>query len=520
MEINKNLALFREFLKQKHKYAIIYANQTNQFSEKNYRKKAYTIKSDLAHDFDKDEYLYIPVNLGRAITRIFKDYVIGMWFSVDFWNDEKNDKFVELADKVELKLILDEAISGQSAIWYSIVRVRKDPFEELPRVEFIPLPNYCANMQWLWIGDKFEDIKEHFIFSVQKDENGKRYMYVDRYEKLAPMVWADWKVVKGWKGYYWEKWEYNKDFVFKNRVEEWVEEYLEDLPLFIFNNDLTNPNVVDEQDVKVIQQRGFVWEIPRYFNQSDYVDLADLFQEINDRWSQISVEMIKNLTSKMSVPAWFKDAINAQKLRQKKDWKEFVDNPDFLIHNPGEQPAQYITKDAEYLNMTLDKYIPMVLKYIWFVAGIPSALVYNAVFWWNAPVWTTDKEWQVFFSRIDSKQQRIYSQLQRMFVLLMKYLWETVELPTIRFKRPAVYDINERTMTAVQQINAGILSKESAIAYIRWYDEVEVQEELDRINQQEKDAYAKYQAITKQEENEEEENSLNNNEENNEHTTE
>ena len=26
---------------------------------KNYRKKAFTIKSDLAHDFDKDEYLYI-----------------------------------------------------------------------------------------------------------------------------------------------------------------------------------------------------------------------------------------------------------------------------------------------------------------------------------------------------------------------------------------------------------------------------------------------------------------------------
>ena len=79
----------------------------------------------------------------------------------------------------------------------------------------------------------------------------------------------------------------------------------------------------------------------------------------------------------------------------------------------------------------------------------------------------------------------------------MKYLWEEVEYPTIRFKRPAVYDINERTMTAVQQLNAGILSKESAIAYIRWYDEVEVQEELDRINNQEKDAYAKYQANNK-----------------------
>jgi len=494
MEINKNLSLFREFLKTKHKYAIIYANQVSKFSEKDYRKKAFTIKSDLAHDFDKDEYLYIPVNLGRAITRIFKDYVIGMGFAVDFWNDDKNEKFVELGDKINLKLILDEAITNQSSIGYSIVRVRKvlKNWKEMPRLEYIPLPNYMANMQGLGIGDEFEDIKEHFIFSVQKDENGKRYMYVDRYEKVD----------NGWMWYYGEKREYNKDFVFKNRVAEGVEESLEDLPLFIFNNDLTNPNVVDEMDTRVIQQKWFVGEIPRYFNQSDYVDLADLFQEINDRGSQISVEMIKNLTSKMSVPAWFKDAINAQKLR--KD-KQFADNPDFLIHNPWETPAQYIVKDANYLNMTIDKYIPMLLKFIGFVAWIPSALLYNAIFGGNAPVGTSDKERQVFYSRVESKQDRIYNSLQRMFVLLMKYLGEAVEYPTIRFKKPAVYDISERTNTAVLQMNAWIMSKESAIAYTMGYDEAEVQDELDRIAEEEKNAYAKYDSKSFLEDNEENE---------------
>ena len=497
MELNKNLALFREFIKLKHKYAVIFANQTNQFSEKNYRKKAFTIKSDLAHDFDKDEYLYIPVNLWRAITRIFKDYVIWMWMSVDFWKEEDNKDFVELSDKIKLKLVLDEAINNQSAIWYWIVRVRKiiKNWEEIPRLEYIPLPNYCADMSWMWIGDEFEDIKEHYIFSIQKDDKWGKYMYVDRYEKLD-----DW--TRMW--YYWEKWNYNRDFVFKDKIADGVEEKLEDLPLFIFNNDLTNPNVVDELDNRIQQTKWFVWEIPRYFNQSDYVDLADLFQEINDRWSQISVEMIKNLTSKMSVPAWFKDAINAQNLRKKNQDKYFAENPDFLIHNPWETPAQYITKDAEYLNMTIDKYIPMQLKFIWFVAGIPSALLYNAIYWWNAPVWTTDKERQIFYSRVESKQQRIYNSLQRMFVLLMKYLWKDVEYPTIRFKKPAVYDIAERTNTAIQQMNAGIMSKESAISYTMWYDEVEVQEELDRIDKQEREAYARYETKTFLENNEEE----------------
>jgi hypothetical protein len=38
-------------------------------------------------------------------------------------------------------------------------------------------------MKDLGIGDNFHDIKEHFVYSVQKDENDNKYFYVDRYEK-------------------------------------------------------------------------------------------------------------------------------------------------------------------------------------------------------------------------------------------------------------------------------------------------------------------------------------------------
>jgi hypothetical protein len=53
-----------------------------------------------------------------------------------------------------------------------------------PRVEVIPVTNYCANMSGLMIGDGFEDIKEHLVFSVVKQELG-RVFYVDRYEKTT-----------------------------------------------------------------------------------------------------------------------------------------------------------------------------------------------------------------------------------------------------------------------------------------------------------------------------------------------
>jgi hypothetical protein len=59
----KNLEIFRNFIKSKYKFAQIYANQISPFAERNFRKKTFAIKSDLAHDFEKDNVLYIPVNL-------------------------------------------------------------------------------------------------------------------------------------------------------------------------------------------------------------------------------------------------------------------------------------------------------------------------------------------------------------------------------------------------------------------------------------------------------------------------
>lgn len=503
----KDLTLFREYVKKKYKYASIYANSVSKFAEKSVRWKVFKIKSDLAHDFDKDEFLYIPVNMGRAITRIFKDYVIGMWYDVDFWKEEANQKFVEISDKIHLQNTLDTAIETQSSIWYSILRVRK--INDKTRVELIPLPNYLASMKDLSIWDSFEDIKEHFVYSVQRDENDNKYFYVDRYEKQDNGTYI---------GYYWEKREYNPNYILNNRLAEWVEERLDTLPLFLFNNDLDNPhsietedNVIGNNQRNIINTSDYVWDIPRYFNQSDYVDLADLFQEINDRWSQISVEFIKNLTSKLSVPAGFKDSLTAQALRKKPEERKFIENPDFITHNAWETPATYIQKNADYLRVSIDNYIPYLMKIVGFISTIPSSLLTNAIFGWNNPVGTTEKEFQPFYSRIEAKQQRIYSELQRMFQLIMLNEWIRVELPTIKFKKPATYDINARTNTAVMQLNAWIMSKASAIAYTMGYDSQEVEEELKKIDEETANAYSRDSSFL---EKFKEEENLDNNEQN------
>lgn len=493
--------MFREFVKTKYKYAQIFSNQVSTFAERDFRSNVFKIKSDLAHDFDKDEVLYIPVNLWRAITRAYTDYVIWMWYNVDFWSDEYNTALTEIDDWIRLQKKLNNTIDIQWSIGYSVVRVRKRENEKLPRMEIIPVNNYCANMDWLSIGDEFEDIKEHFVFSVVDEWFWKKYFYVDRYEKNENG--------EGWTGYYWEKWKYTADFILKERFEEWTEEPLKRLPLFLFNNDLMNIHVVEEDGVKL--KRNYYGDIPRYFNQSDYVDLADLLQEINDRGSQISVEFIKNLKSKLSVPVWFASAQTAKILRKKnKGEDEYAENPDYLVHNPWETPAQYITKDASYITASINEYLPYLLKMISVVSGVPASMLWSSIYsWGNNPVGTTEKERQVFYSRVESKQLEIYSPLQKLFRLLVElYTWkEIAELPTIKFKKPTAYDISERTNIVVTQMNAWIMSKESAMAFCMWYDDAEVEQEMEKINNEEKDSYAKYQATfqAKKEEEKEEE---------------
>jgi hypothetical protein len=119
MENNINLSPFREFIKQNYKYALIYANGVSNFAANTFRGEAFKIKSDLAHDVEKDELLYIPVNIGRVITRIFTDYVIALGFNVDFQKGKEiNDAFVTISDEVELALKLIGATNNQSSIGY------------------------------------------------------------------------------------------------------------------------------------------------------------------------------------------------------------------------------------------------------------------------------------------------------------------------------------------------------------------------------------------------------------------
>lgn len=350
-------------------------------------------------------------------------------------------------------------------------------------MEVIPITNYMATMQWMSIGDDFYDINEHIVFSIVTMGDDTVF-HVDRYMKEA----------SGWRWYYGELYKYNDGFLLNEQIgAAKEEEELDDLPLFLFNNDLTNHHTISSDPKK-----NDTNSIERYFNQSDYVDLADLFQELNDRGSQISLEFIKNLTSKLSVPMSFKENSTAKSLRKdKKSQKDtrFADktaNVDYISHAPGEQPARYIEKDIWHLSISIQDYIPMILRFISSISCIPqSMLLYDAV-GASAPVGTTEKEFDAFYSRVSEKQQNIYPSLQRLMKAIMIYAGHDIkDLPTIKFAKVETRDVGKKTEIAESQMSMGIMSKESAMQYAMGYDQDEVTKELEKIKDETTDAYAR-----------------------------
>jgi hypothetical protein len=342
-------------------------------------------------------------------------------------------------------------------------------------------------MNGLTIGDSFEDIKEHFIFSVITDSQSPNdnKLYVDRYAKENGQR----------KGYFGEIYAYDINWNFTNKIEEAKsEEVLSKLPIFLFNNDLENPHMVTKD-----KNTDRIGNIPRYFNQSDYVDLASLFEEINDRTSQISIEFIKNLTSIMSVPASYAGTKGANALKpnwdtEKKEStriKKLTEKPDYIIHEGGEQPATYIVKDSSYINTAIKEYLPLLFRLVSSVSSVPTVFLGLDALIGSNPVGTTEKEFEGFYSRVSKKQNMIYTTLQAMFVCMLEFATGSTitTYPTIKFPKVEIFNIEKNTRIAEQQMNMGIMSKKSAIKFTMGMDEEEAKKELDTVDEEMIDQY-------------------------------
>lgn len=464
----------------------MYENKQSSFTDW-FRQKVFKIKAFLSWDKFKDEILYMCLNYPRLISHRFADYEIGWWFEVKYKNLDDTNKVIERKDFYNIQNKVYRTIVGKSQVGYSVVRILN--VDWVPKFQRIPVEYYSVNVSWLSIGSDWEDIKEHNIISVEKVRNGSKNTYdwfthIDNY-------------IKNWTkriGTY-SKFLFDPKFEFKatDLVKLKWSETLDYLPIFVFNNDIINDWLVDLKTIK--NDPKSVGSYGRYFAESDYVDVADILQDINDRQSQISVEFIKHLTSKMSLPQSFIDSINnrqakniirvgAEKSKEVNDiLNQAVDNFEYITHSAWESEAKYLTKDGSMIDRAM-KQISSHIRNISAITTIPVYMLAIEESGNNRHLGTDNNEMDSFLNKVEQKRQNYYSTLQRLFAYVGLILHWKYEMPTIKFHRFKAYDISDKATTAETLLNNQLLSKKSSMKFIWGWDDEEVQQEIDLINQE------------------------------------
>lgn len=467
--------------KRKEKYIWVYHNKQSVFTDL-VRQRIFSIKSKPTLNKTKNDLLYIPVNLWKIISEVFSDYVTWGWIDVKFQDDNKQNKFNETIDVLNIFDKINKWTTKQSYVWYSILRLRTtedNPTKDSLRLDVIPTNNYYPVFGWINIGDWFTDLKWHQIISeVSQVNNGvtEALLYVDSYTKDL-----EWRIYT--KEVYKSLWNQNRAFysnkenwfVLEDPIEILIEPTKIDfLPLFLINNS------TDDED-EIVSNIVF-W-------QSDYSDIMELLQEYNDRYSQVSVEFIKYLESALSIPSQLYKEIQQQKRLRKqqntKDWEDFenyvMDNLwKIYVHWAGEEPAHYLVKDiqTDKALLWLKQLITDVSNIVW----IPENFLWVK---WEKEITATEIIYNRdrFDKKILRKQKEIKPELMRLFWTIAQLLaWWDIELPRVFFKESKPIDNDALADYYIKLRTNWMISKETAIQKSLLLDEKALEEEIQRIN--------------------------------------
>lgn len=480
----------RDFITSRKQYADVYSNKISSFTKTAYS-DVFAVKSFLTKSTDKDAKLYIPINIPRLISHTFADYEVGEWFSLKFKWEGKQSKWEEIIADLDLEQIMYDVAVKKSYMGYTVLRVRKEENKSI-RIDHIPNKNYFPNTDGLFLWSTYRDIPEHTIMTVGYDAILKESVaYIESYKEQNDQRLC-----------IFEKHKYNTLFEFteKTKINDLPGngKVVKHLPIVIINNDLKNSN---EDETKVVYEHGLEKEgsasVSTYFGESDYIDIMDLVQDLNDRKTQISVEFIKHLTSKMSVPSWFAEYLNTKKQRaiqiaEKRGEQLSQDDIaeealfEWVVHKQGETPAHYITKDNSILQTALEE-IKDILRYISSLTRIPKRFLGIEEKSGNGHVGTMDREMEVFYKRIQQKRKNTWKVIKHIVGLLFFYTTEVYEENlTIDFAKLEIRDVQTVATMVTGLFQSWLLSKFTAIKKVYDREDEKVEEELTRIKEDER----------------------------------
>lgn len=434
----------QERLKQLKKYENLYdGNHYEEFGIKNYFKDS----------ISRERALYIAINLPATISDYFADLVSGEGAMFQVEDSDVQDVIDEIVERNNLNIKIFESSITQSKCGYVPLRVRREEqagedvaiIEELPIDQYFPI--FSKN-----VSSDLEEVQLVSFLKMREPITNKEIKYVFKqiYYYEGDQVFLRYEL---WKVN--TKGELVEQVSVKN-----LDETLSDEPE---NTNLDTIPVFQVNNAKTAKQD---------FGKSDYKDIETLLEELNDRVTQISLQLIKHMNAKLAVPRGTLNSDGTIKAHEAEV---------FEVGDATSAKPEYLVNSNPQIDNGF-KQIEMLIRSIASIARIPTDVLglegkggAEKVEAMRIRLWNTIRK---------VNRKRLYMQQPLIDMIRMALKIHGVEYDgTIKIVWGDILPRDEKAITEnlTMQLNGGLKSQRKAVKELQRLDSEELDDELEAI---------------------------------------
>ena len=419
--------------------------------------KVFKLKSYFEEDSKKKTLLYLAYNVGQIVSLTAADFLFGEQLKIQTNESEEQKPMEKKINAIIQNNYLDEKLY-QSAVMqdvagFAIIAVRQK--DKVAIIEEVPYDNYYPDFTGVRLGEEPRKIVIASYIDLVNPKNQKVETFL--YKQIHKLENGKGKIVH-------ELWTTTPDMKQSQLTE-----------LALFSTDLPAEEDTELDYIPIFQIDNFK-TVKERFGISTYESVMNLFEEINDRITQISVQLIKHLNSKVAV---------GEGVLSKKG--EMDSTQDIFLVEKGDIVPQYITNSNPLIEEGF-KQIEGLIRQICTVTQTPASFLGLDDKGGVEKVETAKLRMAAFLKKIKRKQRSYEAKLvdilkTALFFEGAKKFPDNVDI-SFSWDLGLPRDLFTEAQTHQIMVESGMESKETAIRELKGFDGQTLQNELDKIEKQ------------------------------------
>jgi hypothetical protein len=419
--------------------------------------KVFKLKSYFEEDSKKKTLLYLAYNVGQIVSLTAADFLFGEQLKIQTNESEDQKPMEKKINAIIQNNYLDEKLY-QSAVMqdvagFAVITVRQK--DKVAIIEEVPYDNYYPDFTGVRLGEEPRQIVIASYIDLVNPKNQKKETFL--YKQIHRLENGKGKIVH-------ELWTTTPDMKQSQLTE-----------LALFSAELPAEEDTELDYIPIFQIDNFK-TVKERFGISTYESVMNLFEEINDRITQISVQLIKHLNSKVAV---------GEGVLSKKG--EMDSSQDIFLVEKGDIVPQYITNSNPLIEEGF-KQIEGLIRQICTVTQTPASFLGLDDKGGVEKVETAKLRMAAFLKKIKRKQRSYEAKLvdilkTALFFEGAKKFPDNVDI-SFAWDLGLPRDLFTEAQTHQIMVESGMESKETAIRELKGFDGETLKNELDKIEKQ------------------------------------